>query len=574
MLFRRISCILVLLTAIAKVSAQDKVSIDQISLTRDADSVRLVMRIDLSQQQIEKDEVLLMMPRIVAGNDSIELPSVGIYGRNPYYYHVRSGCHKLQGDKDIKIRAKNMPQEVMYSATLPYQQWMDKASAYVQTADIRKCDNIVAEDYRQIIGPQVQVTHTDDQLYVEKGTVSGRAYIDFVVNMTDLRPDYHHNRQELEKIGNSIDSIRNGKNTRLTSITIKGYASPEGPYNNNVRLAKGRSERLTRYLIEEYGLDDKLIQTEYEPEDWEGLRRYVDESFLPHREQILDIIDNSKEDPDSKLRRIKTTYPDDYYDILINAMPYLRHSDYKIDYEQSVEHRIAGRNDSIYGLPQAQPIDVGAMPKSFKTYQPLFALKTNLLFDAIMAPNIEIEIPFGKDRKWSVMIEDWFPWWLFNRNAKQGSNPYRLLGVPYYSTEAKGYQDAYEVWLIGAELRRWIGKCPTQRPALTGTFWGVYVAGGKYDIERKSHGNQGEFVSIGATIGHSWLLSRHWNLELSGSIGVLFGPRRHYHGEFDDTHLIWQFSDNIFYAGPTKLKLSLVYIFNNFFKKKKKGGAQ
>jgi outer membrane protein OmpA-like peptidoglycan-associated protein len=574
MLLRRLVSTWVLLSAIVTVFAQDKVAIDQISLTRDADSVQLVMRIDLRRQQIEKDVVLLLMPRIVEGNDSVNLPSVGIYGRNPYYYHVRSGYHQLQGDKDVKIRAKDRPDEVVYSAILPYQQWMDKASAFVEIQDIRKCDNIVGEEYRTVIGPQVQVIHTDDRLYTETGTVSGRAYIDFVVNTTELRPDYHHNQTELEKIRNTIDSIRYGENARITGITIKGYASPEGPYKKNVRLAKGRSERLTRYLIEEYGIDDKLIQTEYEPEDWEGLRRYVAESFLPHREQILDIIDTSTEDPDSKLRRIEKSYPDDYYDILINGMPYLRHSDYHVDYEKTVNHWIAGINDSIYGLPQAQPIDVGAMPKSFKTYEPLFALKTNLLFDAIMAPNIEIEIPFGKDRKWSVMIEDWFPWWLFNRNAKQGSNPYRLLGVPYYSTEAKGYQDAYEVWLIGAELRRWIGKCPTQRPALTGTFWGVYVAGGKSDIERKSQGNQGEFVSIGATIGHSWLLSRHWNLELSGSIGVLFGPRRHYHGEFDDTHLIWQFSDNIFYAGPTKLKLSLVYVFNNFFKKKKKGGER
>jgi len=574
MLYRRLVFTWVLLSAIVTVFAQDKVAIDQISLTRDADSVQLVMRIDLSRLKTDKDEVLLLMPRLVEGKDSLDLPSVGIYGRNPYYYHVRSGYHQLQGDKDIKIRAKNRPNEVMYSAVLPYQQWMDKASVYVLIQDIRKCDDIVAEENRIVTGPQVQEIHTDDSTYTEKRNVSGSAHIDFVVNMTELRPDYHHNQRELEKIRNAIDSIRYDENNRMTSITIKGYASPEGSYKNNERLAKGRSERLTRYLIEEYGLDDKLIQTAYEPEDWEGLRRYVAESFLPHREQILDIIDHSTEDPDTKLRRIEKTYPGDYHDILINAMPYLRHSDYHIDYEKTMSRTIAGRNDSIYGLPQAQPMDVGAMPKSFKTYEPLFALKTNLLFDAIMAPNIEIEIPFGKDRKWSIMIEDWFPWYLFNRNAKQGSNPYRLLGVPYYSTDAKGYQDAYEVWLIGAELRRWLGKCPTQRPVLTGTFWGVYVAGGKYDIERKSHGNQGEFVSIGATFGHSWVLGRHWNLELSGSIGVLFGPRRHYHGEFDDTHLIWQFSDNIFYAGPTKLKLSLVYVFNNFFKKKKKGGAQ
>ena len=64
MLLRRLVSTWVLLSAIVTVFAQDKVAIDQISLTRDADSVQLVMRIDLRRQQIEKDEVLLSLPMI------------------------------------------------------------------------------------------------------------------------------------------------------------------------------------------------------------------------------------------------------------------------------------------------------------------------------------------------------------------------------------------------------------------------------------------------------------------------------------------------------------------------------
>ncbi|MFR5958536.1 MAG: DUF3575 domain-containing protein [Bacteroides stercoris] len=41
---------------------------------------------------------------------------------------------------------------------------------------------------------------------------------------------------------------------------------------------------------------------------------------------------------------------------------------------------------------------------------PLFALKTNLLFDVALIPNFEIEIPIG--RHWSVNGEYMFPWWL------------------------------------------------------------------------------------------------------------------------------------------------------------------
>ena len=47
-----------------------------------------------------------------------------------------------------------------------------------------------------------------------------------------------------------------------------------------------------------------------------------------------------------------------------------------------------------------------------KNKRPLFALKTNLLFDVAMMPNIEIEVPIGK--RWSINGEYMFPWWLFD----------------------------------------------------------------------------------------------------------------------------------------------------------------
>jgi hypothetical protein len=51
-------------------------------------------------------------------------------------------------------------------------------------------------------------------------------------------------------------------------------------------------------------------------------------------------------------------------------------------------------------------------------------------------------------------------------------------------------------------------------------------------------------------------------------VGYVGGPRRHYNAEFDDTHLIYRYSSRIRYVGPTKLKLSLVWLLGN----NRKGG--
>lgn len=74
-----------------------------------------------------------------------------------------------------------------------------------------------------------------------------------------------------------------------------------------------------------------MITTAHEPEDWDGLRRYVSQSNIDNREAILAIIDSDMA-PDPKEAKIKATYPAEYRFMLQNWYPALRHTDYKIDY--------------------------------------------------------------------------------------------------------------------------------------------------------------------------------------------------------------------------------------------------
>lgn len=161
---------------------------------------------------------------------------------------------------------------------------------------------------------------------------SGEAFVDFIVNKTDIRPSYRNNSIELGKILNTIDKVRNDKDVTITGINIHGYASPEGPYNNNIRLAKGRTEALKQYVRKLYNFDENLISTDYTPEDWAGLRRYVENSTINNRQGILDIIDSDLE-PDAKNSRIQSVYPSEYDFLLKNEYPALRHSDYVVTYK-------------------------------------------------------------------------------------------------------------------------------------------------------------------------------------------------------------------------------------------------
>ena len=182
---------------------------------------------------------------------------------------------------------------------------------------------------------------------------------------------------------------------------------------------------------------------------------------------------------------------------------------------------------------------------------PLFALKTNLLFDLALGFNGEVEVPIGRSNRWSLMAEFWSPWLVWKNNSR-----------------------AIELQTGGVEVRYWLGGNRSQRKALTGWFGGLYYANGKYDFEWNSKGDQGEFNSVGATIGHSWSIHRRWNLELSASIGHLWGPRRHYEATSDGSYLLWQYSTTSTYTGPTKLKVSLVWLIGQRRQSNKEGGLK
>ena len=125
--------------------------------------------------------------------------------------------------------------------------------------------------------------------------------------------------------------MRNDPDATITSIFIKGYASPEGPYNNNVRLAKGRTQTLCDYVQGLYAFNPSIMKSDWEAEDWAGVRKYVENSDFPRRDAMLSLIDSNLA-PDAKDNKLKSDFPTEYAYLLKNVYPALRHSDYTVEY--------------------------------------------------------------------------------------------------------------------------------------------------------------------------------------------------------------------------------------------------
>lgn len=354
---------------------------------------------------------------------------------------------------------------------------------------------------------------------------------------------------------------------RIDSINILSFASPDGDRKYNERLAKERSTAVKGYLVWKYPhLDQYRIHPRPKGENWKELRRLIaGDKSLPNREEVLQIIDRNPDSDRCKALLRKLDGGSAYHYIQGRLLRYLRNA---------AVCMVWIRPDSLPALPKPVPPHTEALNqpcepshtnmKSFQEQQeqtmrnvqvtekrPLFAVKTNLLFDAALMPNVEIEVPIGSTNRWSVNGEYMFPWWLLD-----------------------GDKYSLQILTGGLEGRYWLGSRENRmnRKVLTGHFLGLYAGGGKYDLQWKENGYQGEFfIAAGISYGYAHEIARNLRLEYNIGIGLLRTDYRHYHARDNYQTLLWQENGKYTWFGPTKVKISLVWLLN---RKVKKGGER
>ncbi len=316
----------------------DGVSVSDVNMEHDGGYLSIDMLLNLGDLKIDGNRAVLLTPRLVNGSDSVDMPSIGIYSRRRYYFYVRNGQSMLTGKDELTYKASDRPDSLVYSRVLPWQEWMNGATLSLHRSDYGCCNTLLAVQ-NGTLGRHIEAVDFFPELVyvrpqaelVKSRSLEGSAYIDFPVDQTAIYPDYRRNTVELGKIQATIDSVRNDSDVTITQVWLKGFASPESPYAHNRDLAIGRTAALKGYIQQLYRFNEGIIATDFEPEDWVGLRRFVEQSNISHKEEILALIDSDRE-PDNKEWKIKSEYPEEYRFLLRNCYPALRHTDYRIAY--------------------------------------------------------------------------------------------------------------------------------------------------------------------------------------------------------------------------------------------------
>ncbi len=170
------------------------------------------------------------------------------------------------------------------------------------------------------------------------------------------------------------------------------------------------------------------------------------------------------------------------------------------------------------------------------------AIKTNLLSDAVLSPNVGAEI--GLAPKWTAGVVGQFNGWTLSHNRR------------------------WKHWSVQPGVRYWL--CDR----FGGHFFGAHLHGGQFNIggfdgrlnmlgadarKLKKSRFQGWFAGAGVSYGYALVLGRHWNME--GEIGIGYSYTRYDRFRCAGCGKKVETDRPHHYVGPTKAAVNLVYLF-------------
>lgn len=304
------------------------------------DELRLNMRLVLDSIELGRGKTLVCTPVVMSGDSLRPLRQVIINGRDRHILYERLD---REGSDAIELRRRNgESQSVDYEVRLPYADWMEQSEVALVMDDCgcgwetltSNRSKLFEIDLKPVVLDPKMVYVTPEAERVKARSMAGSAFLDFRVNRTEIDPEYRNNPAELAKIRRTIEAVKENKFASITGGVIKGYASPEGSYQSNARLAEGRAKALLEYVKKQYDFGDARMTVEWEPEDWAGLEKAVETSDLADKAELLAIIRaDEPADWDAREWKLKQLNGGASYRVLLNEVyPALRHSDYEVDY--------------------------------------------------------------------------------------------------------------------------------------------------------------------------------------------------------------------------------------------------
>ena len=312
----------------------------------------------------------------------------------------------------------------------------------------------------------------------------------------------------LDLINSHKDDIVAGK----AVVVIHGYCTSFPTYKANRAAAKNRSNQVKSYFITNYWMKEQYYKTRNHVDTYRGNKEIVAVvgiEYLPGYEP-------KREAPKFEpiISQASIPVPSAYFE-----------------------------KESIDILPNEAPVEISTLKEEdedTRSFNFPFILKSNLIYDAMLAPSLEIEYVIND--RWSAGVETSIAWW-HNNNKPWFYQIATLIPEVRYRIDARKQGHYHSVGLFG------------------GAGW--------YDLEYKKTGYQGELWMAGLSYSYSFPINKLLGFEAGAGLGFMSAKYEEYLPQ--NGHFAYQQTTRTNFFGPLRLKFALVFDFNRWLKTKKGG---
>lgn len=305
----------------AQVAYKGQLYINKEKFTLQGELLRVQLRVSYNDDILNSGETLNLTPVLRSSTRQTALSSVVVNGTERGKYEKRTATYEHRLRRNVAVVTKDKrhgTRYFLYDATVPYADWMDGASLYMESEE--RGWKREAHVYEDCVFNTIHVTrlagNSDDSASrmgsPQNGTAARTSWVQFlnpsaagvrqiVVTGTIALDDNNHlirlrgskfNEAVYTYIDNALAQQLRVPGTTVSQLCITGYGAPTGNYKRNETACSDRALSLKNYLMNNKVLGVDGLSVTWIPEDWDSIAVLADRSDMKLKNAVLDIIHN------------------------------------------------------------------------------------------------------------------------------------------------------------------------------------------------------------------------------------------------------------------------------------------
>ena len=245
--------------------------------------------------------------------------------------------YRMGGRYTMKTSFKYQPEMQQSELYLTFDAKVGKKTVNVPAVKVATGVIATSELYkRTLTSTQGAIAQDAFQRVIEQ---KQEANVKFLIGQAQLRKSELQNNSVQEFVRLLAEIAKDQEGKVLNGVEVSAYASPDGGYQLNEKLA-GQREKVTGDYVQKQMKNanaDAPVDTKYTAEDWEGFQELVAASDIQDKDVILRVLSMYK-DPEEREQQIKAI-SSAFRELADGILPQLRRARMIANYE------LIGRDD-------------------------------------------------------------------------------------------------------------------------------------------------------------------------------------------------------------------------------------